>query len=79
ILDADMSGFLRTETSLIQTMGRAARHLEGKVIMYGDKITPAMRYAINETKRRRHTQELYNKKHGITPRQITAEFHESLL
>jgi len=79
ILDADISGFLRTETSLIQTMGRAARHLEGKVIMYGDKITPAMRYAINETKRRRRTQELYNKKHGITPRQITAEFHDSLL
>ncbi|MDD4271618.1 MAG: excinuclease ABC subunit UvrB [Patescibacteria group bacterium] len=79
ILDADMSGFLRTETSLIQTMGRAARHLNGKVIMYGDKITPAMRYAINETKRRRHTQELYNKKHGLTPRQIIAEFHESIL
>jgi len=79
ILDADMSGFLRTETSLIQTMGRAARHLEGKVIMYADKITPAMRYAINETKRRRKSQELYNKKHGITPRQITAEFHDSIL
>lgn len=79
ILDADMSGFLRTETSLIQTMGRAARHLNGKVIMYADKITPAMRYAINETKRRRHTQELYNKKHGLTPRQITAEFHDSIL
>lgn len=79
ILDADMSGFLRTETSLIQTMGRAARHLEGKVIMYGDKITPAMRYAINETKRRRRYQENYNKKHGITPRQITAEFHDSIL
>ena len=79
ILDADMSGFLRTETSLIQTMGRAARHIEGKVIMYGDKITPAMRYAINETKRRRRYQTNYNKKHGLTPRQITAEFHESML
>ena len=79
ILDADMSGFLRTETSLIQTMGRAARHLEGKVIMYADRITPAMRYAINETKRRRRYQENYNKKHGITPRQITAKFHESIL
>ena len=79
ILDADMSGFLRTETSLIQTMGRAARHLNGKVIMYADKITPAMRYAINETKRRRRTQELYNKKHNITPRQITSEFHDSII
>lgn len=79
ILDADMSGFLRTETSLIQTMGRAARHLNGKVIMYGDKITPAMRFAINETKRRRRYQENYNKKHGITPSQITAKFHESIL
>ena len=79
ILDADMSGFLRNETSLVQTMGRAARHLEGKVIMYADKITPAMRYAINETKRRRRIQELYNKKHNITPRQITAKFHDSMI
>ncbi len=79
ILDADMAGFLRNETSLIQTMGRAARHLEGKVIMYADKVTPAMHYAINETKRRRNFQELYNKKHGITPRQIIAEFHENIV
>ena len=79
ILDADMSGFLRTETSLIQTMGRAARHLEGKVIMYADKITPAMRYAINETKRRRRYQENYNNQHGIRPRQITAKFHKSMI
>jgi len=79
ILDADMAGFLRNETSLIQTMGRAARHLEGQVIMYADKITPAMRYAINETKRRRRVQEDYNKKHGITPRQIEAKMHESIL
>lgn len=79
ILDADMAGFLRNETSLIQTMGRVARHLEGKVIMYADKITPAMRYAINETKRRRHIQELYNKKHNLSPRQITADFHDSML
>jgi len=78
ILDADMSGFLRNETSLIQTMGRAARHSEGRVIMYGDKLTPAMRFAVNETKRRRKIQISYNKKHGITPRTISAKFHESI-
>ncbi len=79
ILDADMSGFLRNETSLVQTMGRAARHAEGRVIMYGDKITPAMRYALNETKRRRKIQEAYNKKHGITPSSTTAKMHDSIL
>ncbi|MCK4540309.1 excinuclease ABC subunit UvrB [Candidatus Parcubacteria bacterium] len=70
ILDADMSGFLRNETSLMQTMGRTSRHVEGRVIMYGDKITPAITYAVNETKRRRKMQIAYNKKHGITPRTI---------
>jgi excinuclease ABC subunit B len=78
ILDADMSGFLRNETSLIQTMGRAARHVEGKVIMYADKITPAMRFAISETKRRRRIQENYNKKHKITPKTIETSLHESM-
>jgi excinuclease ABC subunit B len=67
ILDADMSGFLRNETSLIQTIGRAARHINGQVIMYADKITPAMNYAISETKRRRKIQADYNKKNQITP------------
>jgi excinuclease ABC subunit B len=78
ILDADVGGFLRNETSLVQTIGRASRHLEGKVIMYGDKITPAMRYAMNETNRRRKVQEEYNKKHGITPRAIEAKLHERI-
>ncbi len=71
ILNADMAGFLRTSTSLIQTMGRASRHIEGRVIMYADQITPAMRFAISETNRRRKIQEIYNKKHGITPQSIS--------
>jgi len=79
ILDADMSGFLRNETALVQTMGRAARHINGRVIMYGDKITPAMRYALNETKRRRKIQEAYNQKNHITPSSTTAIMHESIL
>ena len=67
ILDADKEGFLRSERSLIQTIGRAARNLEGKVILYGDKITDSMRKAIDETQRRRKIQEAHNKEHGITP------------
>jgi len=79
ILDADMAGFLRNETSLIQTIGRAARHAEGKVIMYADKITPALAFAINETNRRRRAQIAYNKKHGIKPRTIKSKFHKSII
>jgi len=79
ILDADMSGFLRNETSLIQTMGRAARHKNGRVIMYADKTTPAMRYAINETKRRRKMQIKYNKENKIVPKSIKTKFHESII
>ncbi len=70
ILDADKEGFLRSETSLIQTCGRAARNLNGRVIMFGDKITESMRRAISETDRRRKTQMEYNVKHGITPEGI---------
>ena len=70
ILDADKEGFLRTETSLIQTIGRAARNSEGHVIMYADKITESMEKAISETERRRQIQQEYNEEHGITPQTI---------
>ncbi len=79
ILDADKEGFLRSKTSLIQTIGRAARHVEGRVIMYADNITQSMKEAIEETERRRKYQEKYNKKHNIIPKSIQKEIRDSLV
>ncbi|MBQ7668046.1 MAG: excinuclease ABC subunit UvrB [Clostridia bacterium] len=78
ILDADKTGFLRSERSLIQTIGRAARNAEGRVIMYADELTEAMEIAIHETNRRRKIQDDYNKKHGIIPKTIIKEIHENI-
>src|SRR3989344_1418276 len=78
VLDADKEGFLRSEQALIQTIGRAARHVEGRVLMYADKTTGSMQRAIDETNRRRGTQEAYNKKHRIKPKSIKREVSEML-
>ncbi len=78
MLDADKEGFLRSETSLIQTIGRAARNADGLVIMYADEITPSMRAAMEETERRRGIQDRFNQEHGIVPRTIIKGVREVL-
>ena len=78
ILDADKEGFLRSGGSLIQTSGRAARNVNGRVIMYADKVTDSMRHAMSETDRRRAIQEAYNQEHGITPQSIIKQIDDVL-
>ena len=78
IMDADKEGFLRSSRSLIQTAGRAARNIRGKVIMYADTITNSMQEMINATENRRKKQQRYNEEHGITPRQITGSTNKAL-
>ena len=78
ILDADKEGYLRSKTSLVQTIGRAARHVEGKVILYADTITGSMKYAIDETERRRKKQIEYNKQNNITPKTVISKISDIL-